>query len=157
MRQKYDSELKARQVKSWRDSHRSKKINVLGLSLPSNKFLELPSKFGRQQASLLIQLRTGHAPLNVYLHRIGKLVRPSCPACGAQEETVKHFVLDCPGHAHKRWYLKKAADAHKMGLLKFALSTEDGVKEIMEFINGTERFCSRTAITLSQSTAIQQE
>jgi hypothetical protein len=30
------------------------------------------------------------------------------PACGAGSETVRHFLLECPGYAHERWALEKA-------------------------------------------------
>lgn len=37
-------------------------------SLPSKGLLQLISSLPRRQASLLVQLRTEHAPLNYYLH-----------------------------------------------------------------------------------------
>ena len=39
-------------------------------SMPSNKYLKLTEGLTRRQASWLIQLRTGHAPLQAHLHRI---------------------------------------------------------------------------------------
>ncbi|KAI0055114.1 hypothetical protein BV25DRAFT_1764572, partial [Artomyces pyxidatus] len=50
----------------------------------------------RRQASLLIQLRTGHVPLRRHLFTIGKVDSPTCPACGEHPESVFHFLMACP-------------------------------------------------------------
>ncbi|KAG2143391.1 uncharacterized protein EDB93DRAFT_1088328, partial [Suillus bovinus] len=46
----------------------------------------------------LIQLRTGHIPLNKLLHRIFSM----CPACEEREESVHHFLLSCPVYTNTR-------------------------------------------------------
>ncbi|SRR6266851_4388350 len=62
-------------------------------------------------ASLIFQLRTGHAPLNDYLHRFMKVDSPRCPACGTERETAEHFILRCPKYAHERWALTRNVQA----------------------------------------------
>jgi hypothetical protein len=65
-------------------------------SLPSNKFIKLVGKLSRNQTSLLLQLPTGHAPLNKHLHHIGKVELLICPTCNLEDETVHHFIITCP-------------------------------------------------------------
>ena len=57
----------------------------------------------RKKTSILAQLRTGHARLNGYLHRIGKTDRDLCE-CGIQCETFSHFLLRC-----RRWNEQRRA------------------------------------------------
>ncbi|EJD36174.1 hypothetical protein AURDEDRAFT_74519 [Auricularia subglabra TFB-10046 SS5] len=44
--------------------------------------------------SIIIQLRMGHVPLNRHLHRVKKHAHPTCNACGAVSESVRHFLLE---------------------------------------------------------------
>jgi hypothetical protein len=48
----------------------------------------------REKASILAQLPTGHARLNGYLHRIGK-IDGDLYECGVERETVPHSLLQC--------------------------------------------------------------
>lgn len=143
IKQTQNTKIKATARKMWKLSRRARKAEKLGLDLPSDKYLKLVNKLDRWQASLLTQIRTEHIPLNAYLHRIGKIDRPNCPACGALTETVKHYLLECPAHGHERWLLRRAASRKRMGMMKFALATEEGVKELVKYVNGTERFSRR--------------
>ncbi|EJD46539.1 hypothetical protein AURDEDRAFT_39503, partial [Auricularia subglabra TFB-10046 SS5] len=43
----------------------------------------------------ITQLRIGHAPLNKHLHRIKRHEHPTCDACGAAPESVRHYLLEC--------------------------------------------------------------
>lgn len=47
-----------------------------------------------RQANTLVQLRTGMARLNGYLHQIGAIETGKC-ICGQTTETVEHFLLHC--------------------------------------------------------------
>ena len=71
-------------------------------ALPSSRFPKLVAPLARRNTSLLIQLRTGHVPLNHHLHTIGPADTQRCPGCGAAKETVLHFVLQCPKYALQR-------------------------------------------------------
>ena len=52
----------------------------------------------RHHRSVLSQLRSGHcSSLRNYQHRIGKADSPTCPHCGASDETV-HHLFNCPSH-----------------------------------------------------------
>ena len=59
-----------------------------------------------KEASVLAQLRTGMARLNVYLHRIKAASTDQCE-CGQARETVDHFLFRC-----RRW------TAHRVEMLQ---------------------------------------
>ncbi|EED23124.1 hypothetical protein TSTA_065770 [Talaromyces stipitatus ATCC 10500] len=54
----------------------------------------------KRLASRYYQLKTGHAPIGAYLHRIQARDSPECKACGALRETVSHILFECRGR-HK--------------------------------------------------------
>jgi|SRR5882762_4048434 len=56
----------------------------------------------RKHASLLIQLCTGHAPLNKHLFNMKCTDSPVCPACKDAYKTMHHFLLSCPVYEHHR-------------------------------------------------------
>ena len=59
----------------------------------------------------MAQLRTGHARLNSYLHRIGQSDSDVCE-CGVEGETVEHFLLRCARWNGPRRALIEAAGPH---------------------------------------------
>ena len=67
--------------------------------LPSHSFLMVTNHLTRAQASVLMQLRTGHILLNCFLHKISKANSPVCLSCRLADETVHHYPLDFPGYA----------------------------------------------------------
>ena len=50
----------------------------------------------RQDYRTAVHLITGHCGLNKHLHNIGKSNTSACPMCGDEEETVSHFLGQCP-------------------------------------------------------------
>ena len=52
-------------------------------------------KAPKRLASRYYQLKTGHAPIGSYLHKIGARDSPECRACGALEETAAHVLFEC--------------------------------------------------------------
>ena len=96
--------------KWWRESPRFKKTKHIDPSLPSDKYLKITSSLNRRQTSLLTQLRTGHAPINKHLHRIGKNDTPNCPqaTCRGITEDVHHLIFTCPRNIHERYHLKRS-------------------------------------------------
>ena len=45
---------------------------------------------------------TGHIGLNKHLHRINRSDTPNCPYCTDTEETVAHFIGQCPAFSRIR-------------------------------------------------------
>ena len=70
----------------------TKIINNLNTSLISN----------RKDYRTAIQLITGHCGLNKHLNSMNKTDTKECLLCGHQEETVSHFLGQCPAIAQLR-------------------------------------------------------
>ena len=66
------------------------------------RFIPNPNKkdpinsLGRKNQVAIFRLRTNHIQLNAHLSRITKDHNPACPLCDNQEETVHHFLFECP-------------------------------------------------------------
>ena len=102
-KQHYNIKLNNIWRREWATAPCARRLNHIDPTLPSSKFLKLTSdpKLSRKGMSWLFQLRTGHFPLNAYLHRFKHTETVHCPACGHHTETPQHFLLDCPAHAHE--------------------------------------------------------
>ena len=100
-KQDYGAWLHERWHEIWKRSPCHVRISKVDPSLPSNKFQKLMVECSRAQASLIIQLRTGHVLLNAYLHRISKLDQPLCHLCERGDKTVHHYLFDCTAWAHE--------------------------------------------------------
>jgi hypothetical protein len=66
-------------------------------TIPSSRFWKLVEQLTRQQASLLVQLCTGHIPLNRQLFRIQKNSNTALSACHHKEETVVWLPIALTG------------------------------------------------------------
>ena len=50
----------------------------------------------REEQVTIFRLRSQHAPLNSHLKRIGVVTDSRCPLCPCPDETVAHFLFNCP-------------------------------------------------------------
>lgn len=80
---------------------------LFNLYQPSETYKAL-SKLSRPNATIVTQLRSGHCPLNAYLHRFKAADTAQCNLCG-QKETVEHFLLTCRKFIGLRRRLLKTA------------------------------------------------
>ena len=108
----FRDKLHAQWRELWARSPQQWKMAKIDAKLPSPAFLQATDNLTRVQVSVLMQLRTGHAPLNAFLHRIGRVDSLLCLACLSTDETIHHFLFDCPAHMHARHSL-----ARKLGRL----------------------------------------
>jgi hypothetical protein len=67
-----------------------RRMNQIDPKLLQRSFEKLTASFPKRFTGLYMSLRTGHAPLNKYLHRIGKAESSQCPHCRQVDETVHH-------------------------------------------------------------------
>lgn len=124
----------------WQTSPRYSKMVRIDRQManPKNHFLKLTSSFSKAQTSLLMQLRTGHISLNAHLYRIGKADSPICPGCNIENESVRHFVLECPAYTREREYLE-IADARLSRSLPMLLNHDRMILHLFRYIAATER------------------
>lgn len=80
-------------------------------ALPQRHTSKLYNKLSASEASILVQLRSGHAGLNHHLHRIKQTDSAQC-VCGYPKESVRHFLIDCPLWTEQRKILNKVAKEH---------------------------------------------
>ncbi|OBZ69759.1 hypothetical protein A0H81_10502 [Grifola frondosa] len=139
MRQTFLADLQEKAKKTWTSSNRAKKFSRLDKQLPSKRYEKLIGKLPRRQANLLFQLRTEHVPLQKHLHRIRRADTPICPSCLAAPETVHHFLLTCPAHAHHRWDHLDRSLGRAGRSLNYLLNTSSALKPLFSYINATGR------------------
>jgi hypothetical protein len=95
----------------------------LDKALPGKHTRTLYDALKRRESDILVQLRTGMARVNRYLHRIGAAETDTCD-CGQEEESVDNFLFRCPRQDEQR-------NREMMGNLSFFLggkTAEDGHK-----------------------------
>jgi ribonuclease HI len=80
----------------------------LDQALPGRHTLRLYRGLTSEQASVLIQARTGHCRLNQYMSLIGVVEDAKC-RCGIDDETIRHILCVCPLWAEQRRTLQEAA------------------------------------------------
>jgi ribonuclease HI len=139
----YHDKLKKKWTEDWRNSARGRKTAKLDESTPSKKLLKGISdqKLSRVAASCIAQFRLGHAPVNQYLKRIGRVDNARCPACGDDEETPEHFLLQCPSYAHERWALAQNVKKKRQNMsMKTLLGNPELVLPVANYIEATNRF-----------------
>ena len=89
--------------------------------------------------SLIIQLHTGQIPLNVYLFWISKAATPWCHYCNHEEESVHHYLFDCPAWRNKRLHTAKKL-RRDAKLLTHLLNSHTGIDQVLKFVGSTRRF-----------------
>ena len=93
---------------------------------------------GRYTATTIAQLRTGHCRLNKYLHRFKLKTSPYCE-CGYGQETVEHYLMECPRFIKERKELRIKVRSKGMSMERL-LGDPKFVKHTMEYVKATGRF-----------------
>jgi ribonuclease HI/exonuclease III len=138
VQQEYRRKINLAAIEVWARSPRFDRMALVDPDLSHVKFAKLTLSISRNQASILFQLRSGHVPLNTYLHRIKKADSPVCPSCHQYRETVMHYIMRCEAHTEARQVMFSAAgrDARNLGKL---LSTLELLPHLFRYIRSTER------------------
>ena len=144
-KQEFQARLNRKWVRIWSESPRKDRFSRIDPDFPFNKFRKRLFMLTRNQSSLIMQLRTGHFPLNYYLHRIGKTDSDKCTKCNEDPanaqvtETINHFLFDCQAYDVARQALTAKIGRNFLSLPKIMKST-DKMKALVMFINRTGRF-----------------
>jgi ribonuclease HI len=139
LRQTFSSELNNRWKEIWKRSPRHNRLSEIDPTMPSDGFRRLTRELNRAQTSIIIQLRTGHIALNKHLHRITKADSPTCPTCGQDDETVHHYLFDCPTWKHERWSMGRTMGRDSKSARRI-LNSQRGIKATLKFVGQTKRF-----------------
>ena len=102
--------------------------------------MKLVNLLDRHQSAVIMQLCTGHSPLNQHLFCIHHSETPSCPHCqGITVEMVHHYLFLCPQYQHEHHVLHHKLKC-KAESLSFLLSSPNAVKPLLSFIHSTKHF-----------------
>jgi len=138
LKQQTNKNLRKEAATIMKTSPRYTRLHEIDASAPSKHFLELVEKLPRNQSTLLFQLRTGHAPLNRHLHRITRAPSPKCQQCHLRDETVHHFLINCPAYARERHALRNEIRPNILHLRNL-LNHRKCIKPTLRFIASTRR------------------
>ena len=122
-------------------SKRYPRLGSTDASVPSPRFHKLAADLTRKKASLLVQLRMGHVPLNQHLVRIRAVESPLCPTYYKREETVRHYLLACPAYASQRRSLHAELSRDADSVSQF-LAHPKAMGPLFRFIVATRRWGS---------------
>ena len=134
----YFEKLKQKTQKSWQQSPRYNRMKKTDPTSPSKTYIKLITNLPRRKASILSQLRTGHAPLAKHLNRIRIADSPICPACLQEPETVQHLILHCPAHQNARQVLRNKTGGRNIDMTKLFI-TQNTLKPFFKFLADTGR------------------
>jgi ribonuclease HI/exonuclease III len=137
--------LKKRWETEWWDSPRRGRFERVDDAFPFNGFRKRQYKLSRAHASYMMQVRSGHFPLNYYLHRIGKTDSKCCQACRIEPneetptESIRHFIYDCEAYSNQRRILTRTVGAGNLAI-KDIMTQEKRMKALAQYITATKRF-----------------
>src|SRR6267154_2536800 len=144
MKQEFVRQIEEQWVSVWASSPRQERLQEIDTSFPFEAYRKHQYNLKRAHTSLIVQVRTGHFPLNKYLHRIRKSDTNTCQLChislGEERppESVMHFLFECSVHTDLRQTL-----ATKLGQGNFNLhdimNDAKRMKALANFIIKTER------------------
>lgn len=92
----------------------------------------------RKHVVWISRLCTGHCHLNEYLHRF-KIIETAECECGAERETVDHYLLKCELYDEERDKLRRKVDIEGMRI-SVLLGDSIKIKDTIEYIENTGRF-----------------
>ena len=102
---------------------KARHLRELDEALPGEHMVKVYNNCKKREARVLVQLRTGASQLNGYLFKIKKSNTPRCEHCDAADESVHHFILQCPAWAQLR---QELLGPHKLFTYKHPASTALG-------------------------------
>jgi len=130
------------QIRSSQPFQEITQISPPAQNRPLNPISKIPDnlrRLPREQATMLIQLRTGHIPLRKHLHRIGRISSPMCPTCPSQRETVHHLLMTCPAYTEERRQLESSIGRSSKSM-KTLLTNPKTFPHLFRYISTTRRF-----------------
>ena len=116
--------------------------------MPSNRFWKVTLELNKQQTSIVVQLHTGHVPLMKYLSHIGTVDSPACPSCQQEEESVHHYIFECPAWNYEGWFLGRSLGRSAKSADQ-VLGIQKGITVLLNFVSRTGRLkCTFSEVSL---------
>ena len=141
-RQALKGNIKKQWKTEWKVSPRHALSSNVDYSLPSDNFMHIANQLRWNQASILIQLQTGHLPLNNVLYRIKRADTPNCPHCdNGTRETTLHLLFFCPHYETARHSILAATQQEK-NPIAFLMGDRKGIPHLLRYIHDTRRLRS---------------
>ena len=140
-KQAINAKIKKLTKEWWQKSPRFKRTRIIDPSFPSAKYLEITSSLNRRQASILTQLRTGHAPINMHLYRIQKSDTPYCPqfTCVQATEDIRHLMFTCPRYIQERYRLTQRIGKKNFSTTKL-FADKNIIPHTLNYLNNIGQF-----------------
>jgi ribonuclease HI len=144
IKQVYHEKLQLRWALDWSESPRKTRFETVDDTFPFNSYRKRQQKLSRAHASVLMQVRSGHIPLNSYLHRIGKSESKKCTRCRVEQggeaptESVNHFIFNCNRYTLQRQELVRKVGAGDFTVKKMMLEMKF-MKALAQYIGRTGR------------------
>ena len=134
----------------WRTSPQYHQMRALDKMMPSKKWLKLAASLSCSQASIILQLHTGHIGLNKFLHWIKWADTPFCPSGNNDSiETINHFLFKCHHYWQEQHILqtKLHQDASNASYL---LSNPATTLPLLKYIHATSQLKKTFGVVYSE-------
>src|SRR5882724_3629413 len=107
--------------------------------MPSPRFRKDTRGLECWKASLLVQMRTGHVPLQAHQYIIGKVPSLVCLMCHKADETVSHYLVTCTAFTTQRGCMER--DLRRAAkLVSMLLANLKAFQSLFKYIHETRRF-----------------
>ena len=137
-RQHHTESLKEKWEIIWHASQRYRRTRDMLSNTTPRQLRRILLQRRRDEMSAIVQLRTGHAPLNKHLKRINKAPTAICQQCAQATESVRHYLIECNSHEGPRHAMRTKL-GRGGGKLQDILSTKTGHDMLIRFISATRR------------------
>ncbi|KAF5325926.1 hypothetical protein D9611_000194 [Ephemerocybe angulata] len=140
LKEEVKKEAKKRWAEIWAGSKRSEGFENIDTEFPFKGYRKHTKELTRAQNSMLVQLRTGHIPLNMYLHIRKKTDTSTCQKCNSgKPETLEHFLHVCPAYRAHRAVMDKVHGRDKRNMVKI-MGNYKHIRALVRYANRMGRF-----------------
>ena len=122
----------------WKASPRYPKQQRIDSSTPSKKWLQFVANLTHAQASLIVQLHTGHISLNKHLHCIKCIDSPACPSCNTTpQETIQHSLFECNNY-HQEHFMLQRKLGHNVSKPSYLLTNSSAIIPTLKYVHSMQ-------------------
>ena len=125
------------QTQRWKSSPHYRHLGGIDKSVLSKNWMKLINPLSCKQASIIMQLHSGHIGLNKLLHHIKWSNTPYCPNCDENAiEDTHHFLFTCSAYQHKCSILHRKLRRHSHDL-SYLLTNSAATLPLLKYIHST--------------------